>query len=333
MKKIITILGIIALATVAQAKKQIHIGYVMAGPDIYYRTSADVFTQLGAKLDWDVSVTSSEYTATKEVANVEDFIAKGVDAIVLVTANAEVATINAAKAKAVGIPLFMVSALPSKQGYDLPTGIVSGNWQLMGAYTGKYIASKWKTPRIAMIEGAYGQGIAESIREGFLKSLKDAGAEATIVSKASGGWMRKGGLEAAQDIIAAQKEIDILYCQNEEMAAGALQAFKEAGKKGKITVFSNNGKEMAWKWIKDGEMEATVANAPTGEGDLAFQMVEAYFSKKPFPRHVYMDMTLLTKSNINSAVPWKIQDYFKKKQSGELKMDLFSREPVAAFTE
>jgi ABC-type sugar transport system substrate-binding protein len=333
MKISIPILSFLALFTVVQAKKQVHIGYVMAGPDIYYRTSADVFIELSKKMDWEVSVTSSEYTATKEVANVEDFISKGVDAIVLVTANAEVGTKNAAKAKAAGIPLFMVSALPSKQGYDLPTGIVSGNWQLMGAQTGKYIAAKWKKPRIAMIEGAYGQGIAESIREGFLKSLQDAGAEATIVSKASGGWMRKGGLEAAQDIIAAQKEIDILYCQNEEMAAGALQAFKEAGKKGKVAVFSNNGKEMAWKWLKEGEIEATVANAPTGEGDLAFQMVNAYFSKKPFPRHVYMDMTLLTKGNLHAAVPWKIKDYFKKKQTGELKMDLFSREQVAAFTE
>jgi ribose transport system substrate-binding protein len=303
----------------------VHIGYIMAGPDIYYRTAADTFKRLADKKGWKISTTSSEYSPSKEVSNVEDFIAKQVDVIILVTANAEVATKNAKKAKDAGIPLFLASALPSKEGYDLPTGIVSGDWRAVGALTGTYIGKQWKAPRIAMIEGAYGQGLAEAIRQGLLDAITAEGATPEIVAQTSGGWMRKGGMDAAQDIIASQKTFDILYCQNEEMAAGALQAFSEAGGKNTFKVFSNNGKEMAWDWLKEGKLTGTVSGAPTGEGDLLFQMVDAFLSKKEFPRHVYMKTDLLTAENLDGAVPWDIDDYFARKASGDFVIDLYTR--------
>ncbi|MFT5128672.1 MAG: ABC-type sugar transport system substrate-binding protein [Rhodothermales bacterium] len=306
------------------AQPEVVIGYIMAGPDIYYRTAADTFTRLAEKKGWEVSTISSEYSAPKEVANVENFIAKQVDVIILVTVDADVATKNAKRAKEAGIPLFLAAALPSEQGYHLPTGIVSGDWKALGGLTGSYIGKNWKTPRIAMIEGAYGQGLAEAVREGFLEAIKAEGATPEVVTQVSGGWMRKGGLDAAQDIIASQKEFDILYCQNEEMAAGALQAFAEASDTQSFKAFSNNGKEMAWEWLKTGKLTGTVSGAPTGEGDLLFQMVDAHLAKKEFPRHVYMKIALLTKDNLDIAVPWDIDNYFSKKAAGDFEMDLYT---------
>ena len=61
----------------------LNIGYILAGPDIYYEQSYQVFEALANELGWTVTKTSSDYDPKKETNNVQDMIAKQVDAIVL----------------------------------------------------------------------------------------------------------------------------------------------------------------------------------------------------------------------------------------------------------
>jgi ribose transport system substrate-binding protein len=295
---------------------------------VFYATEAELFTRLATAAGEHVTVANSEYTPSKELANVEDFIARKVDAIVLLTSKAEAGTQAAKRAKEAGIPIFFVSALPSPAGYDIPTGIVSGDWISMGQTIGVYIGKHQPGQGVALLEGVYGQGTTELIHEGFLEGVKSVNGGNKVVMNASGNWSRQGGLKVMQDFLAANKDFKVVYAMNEEMMAGAIEALTEAGKLGQYTLYSSNGKEIGWKWMKDGIMTATVANPPTLEGDMIFQMVEAYFDGKPFPRHVYNVQPLLTKDNVDGAVPWNVDNYLAKKKDGSLVVDLFAQKPV-----
>lgn len=324
---ILAAVAVLILQTNAALSKDI--GYVLAGPDIYYRTGEKVFSTLAKANGHRVIVANSEYSPSKELANVEDFIARGVDAIVLVSANAEAGTEAARRAKDAGIPIFFVSALPTADGYDVPNGIISGDWIDMGHSAGVHVGKNHPGKSVALVEGVYGQGITELIRKGFEKGLVDSGGNNEIVMAAAGNWNRQDGLKVVQDFIASQKQIDVIYALNEEMMAGTIQALEESGKlEGKVLI-SNNGKEIGWKWMKDGIMEASVANPPSLEAEFAFQMVQAFFDGKKFPRHVYNHQPLLTVHNLDSAVPWDVKNYFAKTKSGALKVDLFAEPEVA----
>lgn len=303
------------------------IGFVLAGPDIYYRTGEKVFTQLAEAAGHKVIVANSEYSPSKELANVEDFIARGVDAIVLVSANAEAGTEAARRAKDAGVPIFFLAALPMPDGYDVPTGIVSGNWIDMGYTAGTFVGENHPGKSIALVEGVYGQGITELIRAGFEQALADTKGGNEIVMAAAGNWSRQDGLKVVQDFIASQKQIDVIYALNEEMMAGTIQALTESGQIGNQVLVSANGKEIGWQWMRDGVMEASVANPPTMEADFAFQMVQALFDGKDFPHHVFNHQPLLTLGNLDSAVPWDVDAYFAQKESGKLVVDLYA-EPV-----
>ena len=93
---IIVLLLIVAIPLCAGAKKA-KIGFVLAGPDIFYATEMNVFKKLAQEAGWKVQVVSSEYSASKEIANGEDFIAKKVDAIVIITSNPQSAAEVACK--------------------------------------------------------------------------------------------------------------------------------------------------------------------------------------------------------------------------------------------
>ncbi len=307
------------------------IGFVLAGPDIYYRTEADMFTVLAEAAGHDVTVANSEYSPSKELANVEDFIARGVDIIVLLSGNAESGTQAAERAAEAGIPIFFVAALPSPAGYDIPTGMVSGDWIGMGHTIGTQIGAAHPGENIALIEGVYGQGIAEMIHQGFEEGVAESGGNNTIVLESSGGWSRNGGLEVTQDYLASDQEFSVIYAMNEEMMAGAIQALDEAGRSGEMSLYSSNGKEIGWEWMEEGIMLGTVANPPTLEADLVFQMVERFIAGEEFPRHVYNVQPMLTAENIDTAVPWDIDNYIAKRDAGELDNDLMSQTEITSM--
>lgn len=326
MNKFILIMLTLFVSTFSVYGKELNIGWVMAGPDIYYKTSAETFKKLAAKKGWKVTITNAEYDGKKLLANVENLVSKGVDAIVLVALTPDVAARCAKKAKKGGVPIFLNTTAPNPIAYDIPVGIVNGEWddygKLVGVPAGKKF--KGKKVRVGLIEGYLGMGIAESMTKGFIQGIKQ-NANPEIIFQQSGKWARKGGMEQAQNLINSGKKIDVMFVQNEEMCAGVLQAYKEAGKKVDFELFTGNGKEMAWEWIKQGKITGTAANPPTGEGDLVFQMVNAHFSKKPFPRHVFMHTYYLDKSNVSKAIPWNIDTYFAQKASGKIEMDLSKR--------
>lgn len=324
--------GISALAFSAGTATAEDIGYVLAGPDVYYRTGQTVFERLAGADGHRIFLANSEYSPSKELANVEDFIARGVDAIVLVSSNSEAGTQAAMRARDAGIPIFFVAALPTIEGYDIPNGIVSGDWVDMGYTAGTYLGENHGGKSIALVEGVYGQGITELIRVGLERGLAEAGDTNEIVMAAAGNWSRQDALNVMQDFIASQREIDVIYAFNEEMMAGTIQALEEAGQLEEKTLISSNGKEIGWQWMKDGVMEASIANPPTMEAHLAYQMVSAFFAGEDYPRHVYNHQPLLTADNLGDAVPWDVDAYFAKIESGALVVDLQSEPEVTKDT-
>ena len=330
--KVLGSIACIALAVgVGGTALAAEIGYVVAGPDIYYKTEADMFEILAEREGHSVTVANSEYSPSKELANVEDFIARGVDLIVLLSGNAESGTQAALRAKEAGVPIFFVAALPSPEGYDIPTGIVSGDWIGMGKTIGLEIGAKHPGENVALIEGVYGQGIAEMIRQGFDEGIQEAGGNNTVVLAASGGWSRNGGLDVAQDFLASDQRFNVIYAMNEEMMAGTIQALQEAGRLGEMSLYSANGKEIGWEWIKEGIMQGTVANPPTLEADLIFQMVQAHLDGEDYPRHIYNIQPLLTAENLDTAVPWDIDNYLAKREAGGLNNDMMSQPEITSM--
>ena len=103
---------------------------------------------------------------------------------------------------------------------------------------------------------------------------------------------------------------------------GVIQVFKEQNVTGKIIV-SNNGKEDAWQWMKEGLMSATVPNPPSLNADLCVQQIVRYLKGEKFIADLQITpWDVLTKENLDKAIPWNTAAYMKGRAENKFEWHL-----------
>jgi ribose transport system substrate-binding protein len=284
------------------------IGFVNAGPDDYYAQFGKTLVAVAKSYGMTVTEVNSDYKPEKELANVQDLVAKGVDAIAVITAGAagSAATIKAANDG--HVPIFFIAGKPELQpGTDL-TGHVTDNFVIMGYRIGQWVAKNYPKAKCVNIPGFLGQGPAEGELVGFQLALDEAKMGTAKLLK-SAEWQSTLAVPITQDLIASGTPFDVIFAANEETARGVMQVFDEQNIKGKIIV-SNNGKEDGWQWMKDGKMAATVPNPPSLNADLCVQQMVRFFNGQKFEKYLQiMPFDVLTKANLDKAIPWDTATY------------------------
>ena len=291
--------------TPAKNLADIVIGYIQAGPAPYYQASADGAVAAIKLVGARSVVLNSEGKPEKEMSNVEDLVSKKVDAIVLFTTNADTAQRAAEICNNADIPLILIGSAASA-GPGKVTCTVKADFLLFGQTVGKYIAENIKDAKVAIIEGALGANIAEPISKGFIdESSKGQGVE--IVAQQATDWARATAMATMQNLITAHPEINVVFVHNEDMAAGAVQALKDAKILDKVKVVSTNGSPEGVAMIEAGELLATANESPYQEGGLAVKAALDKLFGKEVPENISTPTILITKANLIDLIPWSVE--------------------------
>lgn len=111
---------------------------------------------------------------------------------------------------------------------------------------------------VAIIEGKAGNASGEARKLGATNAFS-ANSSVKLVASQPADWDRQKALDTAASIIQKNPDLKAIYCCNDTMALGALQAVKNANKLGKIVVVGTDGAAEALESVKAGELSATVA--------------------------------------------------------------------------
>lgn len=314
MKRFVTVLMVLVMlfgvvgGVSAQKEKGKKIGFVNAGPDDYYAQFGKTLVAVAKSYGIQVTEVNSDYKPEKELANVQDLIAKGVDAIAVITAGSEGSAATIKAANDAKVPIFFIAGKPAlPPGGDL-TGHVTDNFVIMGYKIGQWVIKNYPNAKAVNIPGFLGQGPAEGELVGFQLAFTEAKkGEVKLLKSAE--WQATLAVPITEDLIASGTPFDVVFAANEETARGVIQVFEEQNIKGKIIV-SNNGKEDAWQWMKEGKMAATVPNPPSLNADLCVQQMVRYFNGQKFEKYLQiMPFDVLTKANLDKAIPWDTATY------------------------
>ena len=156
---------------------------------------------------------------------------------------------------------------------------------------------------VAIIEGKAGNASGESRKQGAKQAFEKAD-EIDLVASQPADWDRQKALDVATGYIQMYPELEAIYCCNDTMALGALQAVINADKLGKIIVVGTDGSAEALESIRQGQLSATVAQDPAEIGATSLrQMVEAVKNKPGFdpnktPQTIPVDSYVVTKENV-----------------------------------
>jgi len=331
------------------------IGYYADAADSYYQVEVDTFiacAELDPECDWNVNFKVGQSTAAEQLQAVEDFIMAGYDAIVVIQNNPDTTSECIAKCVDAGIPYFGAShSFAGIENRADAAGSCCFNFIQAGLYGGED-AVKRDVKKIVMIEGVLGQGSASAQTLGYLQAFEEAGIslgntakevaeqkmevkldgtqEVEVVAWASGGWFSDPAQKAMTDFITSlgPDGFDAVYAQNNPMMEGVLMAMEDAGlNPSDYNLYSCNGREISWQWVKDGIIKQDVNQPASLEGETIYQQVKAFFKGEEYRKYVHPYLTPYSVDDIDeiydSLVPFSDVDaYMEKRAAGAFVTDI-----------
>lgn len=316
-----TTAGETATNTVVDLKNK-KLAFINAGPDDYYAAFGNAFTAVAKSYGMSVVELNSAYSAEKELANVQDMISAGVDAIAVISANTAGSSAAIAAANSAGVPIFYVGGKPELQeGSDIQ-GHVTDSYVMMGYMAGKWVSEKYPKAKCVTIPGQLGQRMAEGEVVGFAMALEEAGMTPLKVL-ASGEWQKEKTVPIMEALIDSGEKFDVVFAANDETAFGVIQVLKERnipikqypddGKDG-VVVVSNNGKDTGWDAMKDGTLAISVPNPPSLSADLCVQQIVKHFSNEKYEKLIQITPSLiLDATNTDKGISWVLDSYMQQR--------------------
>jgi inositol transport system substrate-binding protein len=157
---------------------------------------------------------------------------------------------------------------------------------------------------LAILMGELDDEAAIGRTDGIKQVVKEKFPQIKVVREQTGNWQRVQGKTIMENWLASGQEIDGVASNNDEMALGALQAIKAAGKLGKIPVGGTDGSHDALESMAKGELNNTVFQDPIGQGDEAVNAGYLMVKKQPNPKAVdgiiWIPYQPVTKENYKS---------------------------------
>ena len=161
-----------------------------------------------------------------------------------------------------------------------------------------FIANRPGGGKLAVIEGQAGVYAAAQRTDGFKATAATAGGKFQVVASVPGNWDRQLSYDAATTILQQHPDLIGIYCNNDTMALGVVEAVKNAGLLGKVAVFGTDGISDAYASIRAGELTGTVDSFPVLTGEVALEAALRIVAKQPLPRVVATPQALITKDNV-----------------------------------
>ncbi len=157
--------------------------------------------------------------------------------------------------------------------------------------------------QIVSILGPRGHSASVQRRAGLDQAMKET-PDITLVGEENADWDRTKGLNVMQNLLVAHPDLTGVWSANDQMALGALEGLRNAGKAGQIPIVGVDGADEAIQGIIKGEFTATVSQEGTREGYYGLDIpLKAYMGQldpmKEPPEHREFEIAfqLLTKDS------------------------------------
>ena len=245
---------------------------------------------------------------------INNFIAQGVDALIINPVMTSAADQIIATVKDAGVPTVLINREPTAEqmsAYDKLV-YVGCDARQSGTMQGELILD---TPNKGDINGdgkvsyIMIQGDPENVdaqyrTEFSVKALTDAGIEVEELDLQRGDWDRNKGQEIAQnDLAKFGDDIEVVFCNNDDMAIGALQAIQAAGRtvNEDIYLVGVDALDAALNEVASGNMTGTVLNDAQGQAAGAVQAMEDLLGGKTYAageQSIYVDYVKVTPDNV-----------------------------------
>jgi len=245
------------------------------GLNIIVKTSADPATQANA---------------------IQDLQTQGMNALVILPTDPDPLVNSMKEVKAAGTFVTIVDRAPSTNDGSVRDLYVAGNNFALGETAGQYIKATTPEAKVAVIRGMP-IPIDQMRQDGFDQGI--AGSGVTVLDRQFGNWSRDDAFKVMQDYLTKYPEIDVVWCQDDDMAVGVLQAIEQAKRTDIQYVVAGAGSKDMIKRVMDGDkmIPVDVLYPPAMVGTALEMTVANFYGQVPIRGTMLLDATLITPEN------------------------------------
>lgn len=263
------------------------------------------FSQLGAESDWrsantesmlgtftkengyDLEYKNGQQKQSNQITAIRMFIQQEVDYILLAPATEDGWDSVLGEAREAGIPVILVDRMVNTSDKNLYSCWVGSDFELeskkVTAWIKAYTESKNIDPadlHIVNIQGSIGSTAQLGRSRGLANAARDYGWD--LMAEVSGDFTETKAREVMEALLKRFDNINVVYCENDNEAIGAISALESAGKKvgsdianGEIMVVSFDGvNEKALAYAREGKI-ACIAECNPLHGPRVETLIEA----------------------------------------------------------
>jgi inositol transport system substrate-binding protein len=254
-----------------------------------------------------LQVEDAQNDVAKQLNQIQNFVAGGVDAIIVNPVDTDATVAMSQAAADAGIPLVYVNRepinvddLPSNQAFVASDERESGTLETQEVCRLLKEQGKGDGAKILVLMGELSNQAARQRTQDIHDVIAtDECSFMEIVEEQTGNWQRTQGGDLMRNWLSAGLEFDAVVSNNDEMAIGAIQAMKAAGvDMEEVIVGGVDATQDALAAMEAGDLDVTVFQNAAGQGQGAVDTALKLIKGETVEQKVYVPFELVTPENL-----------------------------------
>lgn len=148
---------------------------------------------------------------------------------------------------------------------------------------------------VIVLQGVPGSSASRDRGQGFTEGIEQF-PDITVVAQQTANFDRAEGLNVATNLLQANSGVVGIFCENDEMALGAIEALGDrAGSD--VMVVGFDGTEEGIEAVAAGTLEATIAQQPAELGKQSVAEAAKVLAEEDVEEQVSVEVVTLTEDN------------------------------------
>ena len=259
-----------------------------------YEQSEKVLKDAGVDVSIKIDGTTDESDEIGQQTMTDNLVNQGYNALMLSPISDSNLTASVDNAKGKKIPTINVN-----------DGLIASADYFVGpdAYQNGELAAEWVSKQlgdkgdVAIVIGMAKAFAARERTAGFKGWIKDNNSGLNVVAEQNADWDRQKAKELASTWIQQNPDLKAIFCNNDDMALGVVEAVEEAKKD--ILVVGVDGIGEAYDSIRAGKLDATVDSFGYYMSQVATEVTLRVLAGQDIPRVTHTPQALIDKNNVD----------------------------------
>jgi ribose transport system substrate-binding protein len=251
------------------------------------------------KHGYSLTVVDANRDNAQQQSQVEDFVSKKVDAIVLTPYDSQAIGSAIVEANNANIPVFTADIANASSQGKVVAHIASDNVQggyVAGTLICKAVGGKGD---VAIIDEPEVTSVQDRVK-GFKQAVAKLCPGVKIVADVDSGGARTKANSDAGDILQAHKDVVGIFGINDDSALGAVAAVGAAGMTGKVAIVGYDAGPEARAAIAKGTMYGDALQHPKDIGAATIDAIATFFAGKTPPPIVHIPVGTFTRDDAST---------------------------------